>query len=529
MAVSYLGQQTASLPQLTFHLFEFITRAMPGGLVTFALEAMIGLLHALQLGPLSELGKVVQISMAYLMGLAASTILGGLYALTLQRWRAAWFARGFFAGLGLLLLALPLAAWGGWGSPGPLTTLLWLAGLSFAWGLALAWSVDQSLASLAPTPEPGRRRFLGQLAIGSLALAGVAIWLGRRFTPVIDEGRQAADLTTPVSPTPAEPTPTVPPADAGFSPVLGTRPEITSIRDFYRVDINLLPPAEDQFSKQQDSVTQRLLAQQGETDIPEDAYVLVVDGLVDNPLALDLGAIRSFPRYDQYATLTCISNPIGGDLIGTTLFSGACLKDILDRVGVQPGALEVRFVCADGYTESLPLESANDPRTLLCYEMGNQPLTREHGAPIRLYTPDRFGMKNPKWIVKIEVIDREYDGYWVVRGWSKDAWVQTASVIDAAETGEAQQVQVGGIAFAGARQILEVEVRVEDGEWVPAEVNRVLSPLTWVLWRANLDLPPGRHRVSVRATDGTGDVQTEVRTPTHPLGATGHHSFTVDV
>jgi DMSO/TMAO reductase YedYZ molybdopterin-dependent catalytic subunit len=306
--------------------------------------------------------------------------------------------------------------------------------------------------------------------------------------------------------------------------VEGTRPEITPIDKFYRVDINLLPPGQEDFSSANDTFTQRLLAQGGETDLPADSYTLFVDGLVDKPLELDLADLKAFPKVEQYATLTCISNPVGGDLIGTTLFQGTRLKDVLERAGLKPEAVDIKFTCVDGYTESLPLESALDPRTLLCYAMGNKPLARNHGAPLRLYTPDRFGMKNPKWIIKIEAVDEDYLGYWEQRGWSEQAWVQTTAVIDIVQNESGSPVEVGGIAFAGARGVDRVEVRADEGDWAVAEINRPLSPLTWVLWRATLQLSPGEHQITVRAVDGAGEVQTADRSDTHPDGATGYHS-----
>jgi hypothetical protein len=244
---------------------------------------------------------------------------------------------------------------------------------------------------------------------------------------------------------------------------------------------------------------------------------------------LTLNDLKKFPRIDQYATLTCISNLVGGDLISTTLFSGTRLKDVLEQAGLKLDAVDIKFTSVDGYTESLPIESAMDERTLLCYAMDNQPLTQEHGAPLRLYTPDRFGMKNPKWIIKIEAINEDYLGYWEKRGWSEQAWVQATSVIDATQTEDQGQIQVGGIAFAGARGIEAVQVRLDQGDWVPAELDDVLSPLTWVLWRATLPYSPGAHELTVRATDGTGALQTAERRNTHPDGATGYHTITISI
>jgi hypothetical protein len=315
----------------------------------------------------------------------------------------------------------------------------------------------------------------------------------------------------------------------GFEPVPGTRPEITPIDDFYRVDINLLPPGDVEFLDSADPLVQRLLAQGGDTDLPADTYKLAVAGLVKNPLSLSLADLKSYPKVEQYATLECISNPIGGDLISTTLFQGARLKDILETAELDSNVLDVKFTAVDGYTESLPVQIALHPETLLCYSMGNQPLTKTHGSPLRLYTPNRFGIKNPKWLIKIEAIDTDYQGFWQQRGWTESGIVKTTTVIDTIQTDENNQTLVGGIAFAGARGIQSVELRVNEGEWIPVDLDRALSSLTWVLWRTSLELPPGDHEITVRAIDGKGEVQTERRSGTHLNGATGHHSTSITI
>ena len=524
LAILYAGQQIARLPLVPVDLFEWLTRLLPGGVVTLGLEGMINLLHALQLGPTSILGKAAEFALAYLVTLFTLAGFGALYAVTLERLEVSWPVRCVLTGFVLAGLASLLANWGGWGKTGPVVGAGWNLITSLGWGLTLAWSIDHVLPALIGEQDAGRRRALGQLTFGSLALTALAIglgrWLGQRAQPL----PVVREIGTP---TPSEPPPTPPPTQAGFSPAPGTRPEITPIDDFYRVDINLLPPGQEDLAQATDNLTKRLLAQGGETDLPASSYILEIGGLVDKPLALDLTAIKSFPKVEQYATLACISNPVGGDLISTTLFQGIRLKDVLERAGLQAAAIDLQFTCVDGYTESLPIASALDPRTLLCYAMGNQPLSQKHGAPIRLYTPDRFGMKNPKWIIKIEAVADDYHGYWEQRGWSEQAWIQTTSVIDSLQTDGSHRTQVGGIAFAGARGVERVELRVDSDEWLPAEVNRPLSPLTWVLWRAILDIPPGEHEVTVRAVDGQGEVQTVERSGTHPDGATGLHSESI--
>jgi DMSO/TMAO reductase YedYZ molybdopterin-dependent catalytic subunit len=281
---------------------------------------------------------------------------------------------------------------------------------------------------------------------------------------------------------------------------------LTANKNFYRIDINTLPPRVD-----------------GEN------WRLEVTGLVSRPLSLSLAELRSRPAVSQAITLECISNLLGGDLISTSLWTGVRLKDILEEAGLQDGARAVYIESVDGFYESVPMTEAMDDRTLLVYAMNGEPLPVEHGFPLRIYIPNHFGMKQPKWITRMEIIDNERPGYWVDRGWSESAIPPTTSVIDAvavddydASTGV---LPIGGIAYAGARGISKVEVQVDDGSWQEAELRSPpLSPLTWVQWRFNWKSVLGRHTFRVRAYDGTGALQETEPSPPHPDGATGIHS-----
>ncbi len=288
----------------------------------------------------------------------------------------------------------------------------------------------------------------------------------------------------------------------------GTRPELTANQDFYRIDINTIAPSVD-----------------------GSKWRLDVKGLVDHPLQLTLDEIRSRPAVSQAVTLECISNEVGGDLTSTSLWTGVRLKDILAEATMKPGAKEVYIQAADGYYESVIMSDVMDDRTLLVYQMNGQPLPVEHGYPLRIYIPNRFGMKQPKWITSLEVIDHEATGYWVERGWSNQAIPPTTSVIDViqAEAYDPQTgiVPVGGIAYAGARGISKVEVQVDDGPWAAAELRTPpLSPLTWVQWRYQWKSQIGNHTFRVRAYDGTGQIQTDAAAPPSPYGATGIHTET---
>jgi hypothetical protein len=526
LAVIYAGQRLAGFPHVPFDLFELLAWSLPGGIVSLGIEYLIKFVSFLGLGQTSVAGKAVEIAAAYILTLIILSGLAGLYAITLHRLKIHGILRGLLAGLVLTLSIVLLVNWDGWGGISPIIGFIWLLFSGLAWGIGLSWGVERYLQSIDGEIDSNRRRVLGELAIGSLVITGIATGLGRWLTP----SHKPVEITrNTITPEARKPSPTPPPAKVGFEPVPGTRPEITPIDDFYRVDINLLPPGDVEFLDSADPLVQRLLAQGGDTDLPADTYKLAVAGLVKNPLSLSLADLKSYPKVEQYATLECISNPIGGDLISTTLFQGARLKDILETAELDSNVLDVKFTAVDGYTESLPVQIALHPETLLCYSMGNQPLTKTHGSPLRLYTPNRFGIKNPKWLIKIEAIDTDYQGFWQQRGWTESGIVKTTTVIDTIQTDENNQTLVGGIAFAGARGIQSVELRVNEGEWIPVDLDRALSSLTWVLWRTSLELPPGDHEITVRAIDGKGEVQTERRSGTHPNGATGHHSTSITI
>jgi hypothetical protein len=236
-------------------------------------------------------------------------------------------------------------------------------------------------------------------------------------------------------------------------------------------------------------------------------------------------------------TLECISNDVGGELISNALWKGVALQDVLNKAGgVGAKAIQIAFSCADGYTESLPVAEALHPDTLLVYEMNGAPLTTKHGFPVRLLVPGHFGMKNPKWITKIDGVDHDFQGYWEQRGWNQQAIVKTMSRFTTPGGGHmmvkvGEDVGFGGVAYAGDRGIKAVEVSTDDEKtWRPAQVKPPLGKYTWVLW-ALVWKPaePGEYMVRVRAQDGTGTFQAREETGTLPDGASGYHRIRIRV
>ena len=279
---------------------------------------------------------------------------------------------------------------------------------------------------------------------------------------------------------------------------------ITSNEDFYVISKNLIDPSVD-----------------GAT------WRLRVGGLVDRELSLSLDEIREMEAVDQVQTLECISNEVGGDLISTARWRGVRLRDVIAMAGPAGSAIELKLEADDGYTESIPAELAADDRVLLAYEMNGEPLPQRHGFPLRLLLPGRYGMKGPKWLTRIELIDQPYEGYWEQRGWTKEAIVKTMSRIDAPGSGPARNaagvVQLAGIAFSGDRGISGVELRIGPGEeWVEADLDPAFADLAWQFWRYDWRPDPGTYEVEVRATDGAGELQTARVAPTLPDGASGY-------
>jgi DMSO/TMAO reductase YedYZ molybdopterin-dependent catalytic subunit len=299
------------------------------------------------------------------------------------------------------------------------------------------------------------------------------------------------------------------PAAAPFA-VPSLTPEVLTAQDFYTVSKNLLDPKVD-----------------------VEGWTLTIDGLVERPTTYSYADISTLPTHSDYYTLQCISNLVGGDLWGSAHWKGVRLVDLLTQTGLRPGVRKVIFHAADDYTDSIVIDVALRPDTLLAYEMNGEPLTKEHGFPARLLIPGIYGMKNVKWVTRIEVVDYDFKGYWMQRGWSDTAAYQTASRIDVPRnraTLPVGEIAIAGVAFAGDRGIDNVEVSFDDGKsWQQARVKPALSNNTWNLWVYRGNLESGTYPLKVRATDGTGQVQTEKVTDPLPDGATGYHSVMLRV
>ena len=299
--------------------------------------------------------------------------------------------------------------------------------------------------------------------------------------------------------------------------------QVTSNSDFYRVDIYVFPPS-----------------------VISGTWSLKLHGLVTTPMTLDYSQVMSLPSVEEYATLECVSNNVGGDLMSTALWKGVQLKALLAMSGVSPQADYVVFRCYDGYDVGIPLERAMADGTILAYEMNGAPLPTDHGFPLRAIVPGLYGMMNAKWVTDIELVSGAYDGFWQRRGWTGVATYQTGSTIitpgdaplrdrfpipSSLRVTSGSPVPVIGAAFAGDRGIQKVEVSTDGGTtWQDTSLYDPLSRYTWVFWRLDWNPPgAGDYKIMVRATDGTGQTQVATMTNPFPNGATGYGAVDVKV
>lgn len=291
--------------------------------------------------------------------------------------------------------------------------------------------------------------------------------------------------------------------------IRGLAPRITPADAHYEISKNLAPPR-----------------------VEGAGWRLRIDGLVTTPLSLRADDLAALPSVTRPTTLVCVSNRVGGDLVGTSEWTGVRLRDLLEAAGVHPDAREVVAWAADNYDDSFPLEAAMTEGTLIAYRHGGAELAPEHGFPARLLVPGIYGMKSVKWLRRIELRAEDHLGYWATRGWSDVATVRTLSRIDsdvATDVGDGRWA-VGGVAFAGLRGVARVEVSFDGGAtWREANLEAAPSPYAWRRWAwvGTPDAVPlaadGTFDVSVRATDGRGVVQTAERARPLPAGATGWH------
>jgi DMSO/TMAO reductase YedYZ molybdopterin-dependent catalytic subunit len=268
--------------------------------------------------------------------------------------------------------------------------------------------------------------------------------------------------------------------------------------------------------------------------VKAESWQLGVKGLVKSPLTLSYQALQALPSVEQYRTLACISNDVGGSLMSNARWRGVPLAALLDQAGADPTAGLVLFTSVDDYTESLPVALARQSTTMVAYQMNGVPLPPAHGFPARIILAGRYGMKNPKWLTTITVAKTDRPGFWEQQGWDEQAVVRTTSRIDGPTDGASLTkgaIAISGVAFAGDRGIKAVEVQITPGgAWQTATLQPVTAVSTWAAWRYTWTPPQaGSYRITVRATDGTGALQAAQEQDSYPLGAAGLHTISVQV
>lgn len=294
------------------------------------------------------------------------------------------------------------------------------------------------------------------------------------------------------------------PAGAAF-PDLGTPAFTTTNADFYRIDVALRVPSQR----------------------AED-WSMRIHGLVDNPTTVTFDDLLARPLVERTITMTCVSNPVGGDLVSTANFIGVDLRDLLLEAGVRPGADQVYSTSIDGWTAGTPTDVIMQPGrgALLAIGMNGEALPPEHGFPVRMIVPGLYGFVSAtKWLADMELTTFDAErGYWLERGWAQKAPIKTQTRIDSPRgfaSVPAGKVTVAGIAWSQPTGIGAVEVRMDGGPWQQATLSTEVNTVTWRMWQTDFTLGPGSHTVQTRATDRAGTTQTETRADPIPDGASG--------
>ncbi|GAA4358197.1 molybdopterin-dependent oxidoreductase [Angustibacter luteus] len=351
-----------------------------------------------------------------------------------------------------------------------------------------------------------RRSFLRALAGGGAfaVLAGVGAQVIAHASRAVQASRAALALPAPTGATPT-------PAQLAGLDVPGLSPMVTPPEDFYRIDTALSVP---QLSTQD--------------------WHLRVHGMVEHEIRMTFADLLALPMIERQTTLTCVSNEVGGDLIGNQVWLGHPIRELLARAQPTQDADMVLSTSIDGFTAGTPLEALTDDHrdALLAVAMGGEPLPVEHGFPVRMVVPGLYGyVSATKWVVDLEVTRFDQaEGYWTPRGWSALGPIKTGSRIDVPRgKAKAGKVAVAGVAWAQHRGIERVEVRVDEGAWAPARLGDGGTADTWKQWVYEWDASPGKHTLQVRATDAQDDVQTGDEATPAPNGATGWHTVSVTI
>ncbi len=394
-----------------------------------------------------------------------------------------------------------------------------LAGSMLIWyliGLIRRADPAQKISGIMFTPSSWDRRHFVMTAFTSAIGAAVAAGIARRIDDrrltdlrgVVSEDLPPIATNQLVSGEVVSAAPEIPP-DATLSP---TTPFTTPNNAFYRIDTALSVPRIDIAS-----------------------WSVEINGRVENPLRLTYDDLLARPQVERVVTIACVSNEVGGDLIGNAVWQGVLLADLLDEVGVHNDATQVFGKSIDGWTCGFPVEIARDGRdAMIALGMNGERLPLKHGFPARMIVPGLYGyVSATKWLSRIELTTwDEAVGYWVPRGWAREAPIKTQSRIDVPRRGEnisAGKTVIAGIAWAQHRGVAKVEVRIDEGLWHETRLATDVTVDAWRQWIYEWNSTPGKHIIQVRATDNDGDTQIEEISRPDPDGATGWHTRNVTV
>ena len=349
-----------------------------------------------------------------------------------------------------------------------------------------------------------RRKFLA--AGGTVAAAAAASGFGgqylqdKRFSVNTSAVHLSAKANGPKLPKGAE-----------ITDIPGLSAFYTPNSQFYRVDTALSVP-----------------------EITPQSWQLRIHGMVDKPLTLNFSDLTRRPMIDHDVTLTCVSESVGGSLIGNARWQGTMLADVLREAGIKKGAQQIVMRDVNGMNLGVAVDPVMDGRaSMLAVGMNGQPLPAEHGFPVRVVVPGLYGYVSAcKWVVEMELTTfGAFDAYWTHRGWSAQAPIKTESRIDTPKTGgnvAAGTVMVAGVAWAQHRGVEAVEVGI-DGQWHQATLAAQDTADTWRQWYYPWQATAGKHTIAVRATDKTGYTQTSKVQKPEPNGSTGYHTIKVTV
>ncbi|MGI9157481.1 MAG: molybdopterin-dependent oxidoreductase [Marmoricola sp.] len=470
-ATALLGQQTSPLVAVA----DLVRDSTPGSLA-------VPLIHLVQ-----HLDKPLLVA-GTTLGLLVLAGFAGVQ--TVRRVWLSYLVLALMAGVALVaVLSRP--------DSGPVAFLPLAVGLG-TWIVVLGWLTSPR------TDAPGRRAFLlraGLAGAGTVAVIGFGEWVGRGRKRV-DEARKLLRLPVHRGTVPAG-------ADLGVSKF---QPWRTPDRHFYQIHTAISLPS-----------------------ITPDRWQLRIHGMVDKPLTISYADLVGRKMTEEWVTLCCVSNFVGGSLVGNAFWSGVPIRELLQEAGIKPGADAVKQTSQDGWTCGTPLSALTDPdrNAILAVAMNGKPLPVEHGFPARMVVPGLYGyVSATKWLVDLEVTKfSAFSAYWTDRGWGEKGPVKTESRIDVPADGQEMRPgrqRFGGSAWAQFTGIDKVEFQLDGGAWQQAELGRVPNDDTWVQWTGDAELAKGKHVLVVRATDKSGYTQTAARADVVPDGATGWHTVHFD-